>query len=108
MTHLQHVKELVAQNCISTNSVCIWLWFAGTIWEKNFSVSTDHHPARFEASIVLGIEVPEDSLVPDDDIVHDDDGSGGDDCDDYIGDEDYGHGDGDIFVVQDGGDGDFF
>ena len=65
------------------------------------SVSTDHHSARSEASVVLGVEVPEDPLVPgqkmvrlgwkykrvhdgNDVVVHG--GGGGDDEDDGDGD----------------------
>ena len=32
--------------------------------KETCSVSTDHHSARSEASVVLGVEVPEDALVP--------------------------------------------
>ena len=61
------------------------------------SVSTDHHSARAETSVVLCVEVPEDALVPGDGnedyvVVHDD-GDGGGDC--VHGDGDQGGGNGD-------------
>ena len=76
------------------------------------SVSTDHHSTRSEASVVLGVEVPEDPLVPgqrmvrlgwkyqrmhdgNNVVVHDGGGGGGDGCD-HGDDDDEDDGDGDI------------
>ena len=92
---------------------CIWFVYLALACLNNSkekcSVSTDHHSARSEASVVLGVEVPEDPLVPgqrmvrlgwkyqrvhdgNDGVVHVG-GGGGDDYDHSDDDEDDGDGD---------------